>query len=137
MSHNNSIISEKYNYWNNKKQEIHFSDLKDFYVNPREVWYVHIWINIWFETLWKWKDFKRPVLVIKKIWGMFLCVSMSTKWKDSKFYYELSENYFQKKSYVVLSQWKCIDKKRFIDHIGTVSEEDFEAIKKELKSLWF
>ena len=62
------INKERYNNWNNLKQDINYSELKNFYVKEKQVWYIHSWVNIWFESNWKWEDFKRPVLVIKKIW---------------------------------------------------------------------
>ena len=69
---------------------------------------------------------------------MFLCISMTTKWKDDdKFYYRINDKYFNKKSYLTLSQWKCIDKKRFIKKTWEVSHNDLYDIKKELKSFWF
>ena len=66
---------------------------------------------------------------LKKIWGLFFIVSMTTKWKkDNKYYYELNKSYFNKKSYIILSQVKSIDKKRFFEHIWTIKEDDFEYI---------
>ncbi len=69
---------------------------------------------------------------------MFLCIPLTTKGKDSScFYIKLSDNYFQKKSYIITSQPKAIDKKRFIEKMGILSETDFESIKKELIAFWF
>jgi len=63
-----------------------------------------MWQNIWFESNWKWDNFKRPVLILKRIWTMFLIVSMTTKWiwKENKFYYKLWNKYFNKNSFITL-----------------------------------
>lgn len=80
----------------------------------------------------------RPVLVLKKVWSLFFIVSMTTKWKDnSKFYYKLDNSYFNKESYIILSQVKMIDKKRFMDYIGRISWEDFDNIKKKVQNTLF
>lgn len=63
---------------------------------------------------------------------------MATKWKDNnKIYYKLDKSYFNKDSYLILSQVKVVDKKRFFEHIETIKEEDFEKIKKELQNILF
>ena len=131
-------IIEKFDDWNKLKQEINLTDSKTFYIKERQVWYLHSWLNIWFESNWKWEDFKRPVLVIKKVWNMFFVVSMTTKWKDdNKFYYKLDNSYFNKESYLVLSQVKVVDKKRFFELIWEISWQDFREIKKELQNTLF
>ncbi len=129
---------KRFDDWNNLKQEINFWEIKTFYVKERQVWYLHSGVNIWYESNWKWNDFKRPVLVLKKTWNLFLVVSMTTKWKDdNKFYHKLDKSYFNKESYIVLSQVKVVDKRRFFEHIETIKEDDFERIKKELKKILF
>jgi mRNA-degrading endonuclease toxin of MazEF toxin-antitoxin module len=132
------IDKNNYNSWNKIKQNIVFWKKHIKYPKPWEVWNIYNGINIWYESLGKWKYFERPFLVIKRLWNMFLCISMTTQWKDnSPFYYKISENYFNKKSYLTLSQWKCIDNKRFIKKIWELTKSDLFEIKKELKSFWF
>lgn len=107
----------------------------EFYVKERQIRYVHLGQNIGFEEDGKWIDFKRPVLVLKKIWNQFWVLPMTTKWKDSRFYYRLADIYFNKPSRVILSQLRAIDKSRFIKEIGSVNEGDFLDIKEKLKAL--
>jgi mRNA-degrading endonuclease toxin of MazEF toxin-antitoxin module len=76
-------------------------------------------------------------LVLKKVWALFFVATMTTKWKDNKFYYNLDKSYFNKDSSVSLSQVKIIDKKRFFEQIWTISGEDFKNIKKELQNILF
>lgn len=130
--------SNKFNIWNNLKQEINFRNEKELFVNAKEVWYIHKWINIWFESNWKWEDFRRPVLVLKKVWSLFFVVSMTTKWKDdNKFYYKLDKSYFWIGSFLVLSQIRVVDKKRFLEYLWKISNNDFKIIKKEIQNILF
>jgi len=60
---------------------------------------------------------------------------MTTKGKDSKSYYRLSDIYFGKTSRIILSQIKVIDKARFIKDLGIITDGDFKDVKEKLKAL--
>jgi mRNA interferase MazF len=122
-----------FNNWNKLKQKIHNLDQKTFYVKQREVWYINMWVNIWAEENGKKDDFRRPVLVLKKIWSLYLCIAMTTKWKDNNFFYHK----YKENSYIILSQTKTIDRKRFLDKIDVINKEEFTKITKKLKTMWF
>lgn len=108
------------------------------FINQREIRYVHLGENIWFEQNGKENDFRRPALVLRKIGNVFLIIPMTTQWKDKNpFYHRIADNYFGKKSYLIISQVKVIDKKRFINNIGTITEKDFYSIKEKLKRFYF
>ena len=132
------ITEKKLDSWNFIKKKINFENKRIKYSKSWEIWNIYNWVNVWYESIWKWKYFERPFLVLKRFWSMFLCISMTTKGKDNDlFYYRISDNYFNKKSYLTLSQWKCIDNKRFIKKIWELTKTDLFEIKKELKSFWF
>ena len=58
---------------------------------------------------------------------------MTTKCKDNNYFYiKISDSYFNKKSYIIKSQLKSIDKKRFIEKMWILTKKDFYNIKKEL-----
>lgn len=130
--------NEDFDKWNDNKKNIHKTELSDFYVNSREIWFTKMWVNIWFEENWK-GDFLRPVLVLKKVWNLFFTVALTSKWKiDNHFYYkfnnvDLNNPKYKDSSYAILSQVKVMDKKRFFEHIWTISECDFSEIKKKLR----
>ena len=127
-------MNEKFEKWNKLKQKINFWNKQKFYVKQREIWSVRMWQNIWFEEDWKWDDFERPVLVLKKIWIVYLCLSMTRKWRNNDFYFSINNI---KDSYVILSQPKLFDFKRFHYKIWVVSMDKFNEIQKKLKTLWF
>jgi len=131
------MIDNFFDKWNELKKKIDKKSDKNIFPKPWEIWYINIWINIWNESLGKWNLFKRPVLIISKLWNMFFCSSMTTKWKDSNFYFKLDENYFDKKSYIAKSQLKSVDKKRFIIKIWKLKNKDFYEIKKEIQKFIF
>ncbi len=125
---------KRFDDWNEMKKWIH-EKATNFYVSEREVWFVHLGTNVGFEEDGKGGEFKRPVLVLKKIGNMFSVLPMTSKGKDSPFYFRLPDMYFNKPSRVILSQGKAIDKSRFIDKIGMLSEWDFNEVKEKLKAL--
>ncbi|MDD2908025.1 MAG: type II toxin-antitoxin system PemK/MazF family toxin [Candidatus Gracilibacteria bacterium] len=127
--------TEIFDKWNDLKKEIDLKN-KNIYPKHREIWYISLGKNIGFESNGKGEEFKRPVLVINRIGTIYLIVSMTTKGKDSEFYYKLDESYFNKISFITLSQFKTIDKKRFIKKIGKINEVDFLEIKKRIKHLF-
>lgn len=129
--------------WNTNKKVIDwytFEQERHKFINPREVWDCKLWINVWSEANWKWK-YMRPVLVISRVWSSFLVLPLTKHWKKewerySEFYYEL-KNYFNKDSFVMLSQLKTIDKRRCIKNLKTINEEDFNNIVSLTKELYF
>ena len=128
-------IDKIFEKWNIMKQEINNWKKQKFYVKQREIWSVKMWCNIWFEENGKWDDFERPVLVLKKIWIVYLCIAMTTKGKNNDFYYKLSDN--TKNSFVILSQAKLFDLKRFHYKMRTLEKKEFKSVQKKLKTLWF
>lgn len=129
-------MNNNFNEWNNLKQKIDENKV-NFHIKQRQIWNCYMWINVWFEEDWKWEEFNRPIIVLKKIWIMYLCIALTTHGKDNDFYYKLSEDISRKNSYLILSQPKLFDIKRFHYKVGTVPKDEFLEIQKKLKTLWF
>lgn len=133
---NKSLFDE----WNKEKQELHSTPPKKFFVNSREVWLTKMGQNIGFEENGK-ENFLRPVLVVKVVGNMFFTTSLTTRGKDnSRFYHKINnldlENpKYKDSSYLILSQVKVMDKKRFSKNIGIVENEEFKEIKIKLREL--
>ncbi|AHB41816.1 hypothetical protein P148_SR1C00001G1037 [candidate division SR1 bacterium RAAC1_SR1_1] len=125
--------------WNQEKKHIHqygsTGRIKDFYINHREVWYVKLGINVGYEQNGK-TEFKRAVLIIKKIGNIFLVIPMTTKEKNNIYHYKLI-SFKGKVSWLILSQLRTVDKKRFIEKIGEISTEELKIIKKNLSKYYF
>ena len=138
---NDTLIFDQ---WNIEKKIIHAKELlpDEFFINPREIWFIKMGKNIGFEENGK-EEFARPVLVIKKVGNLFFTVALTTKGKsDSVFYHQLSDVSFieehtrnQHNSYAILSQSRTMDKRRFLVKIGQVSMIEFNNIKQKLTEL--
>ena len=121
-------FKENFNNWNNLKQKIDFWKSKYFDISGWQIWFVSMWNNIWFEEDGKWKDFLRPVLVVKKTWNMIFCISLTSQEKNNEFHFKLKE-----KSFAILSQTKHLDRKRFQFKIWKVNDSKFRKLKEKLK----
>jgi len=126
--------------WNRQKKMIHQNMLPEFYINPREIWYTKMGQNVGFEQNGK-RNFERPVLVIKKVGNLFFVVALTSKGRDdNRFYHKFEDLDLQNpkyldSSYAILSQVKVMDKRRFLEHVGHVSEQEFKQLKEKLKEL--
>ncbi|MBT4937342.1 type II toxin-antitoxin system PemK/MazF family toxin, partial [Candidatus Peregrinibacteria bacterium] len=120
----------------------HSKKESSFYINVREVWFTKMGQNIGYEENGK-KGFERPVLVLKKVGNLFFIVPLTSKGKNSHLFYhkfheiELQNPKYKNSSYAILSQVKVMDKRRFIEHVGTISKSEFMSVKEKLKTLLF
>ncbi len=128
----------------------HFQEksyLERFYVNQREIWYCHLGANIGYEEDWKWCEYRRPVLVLKKVGILYRVVPLTSKPKDNNKFYHIinrwSLEYFEKatskvtKSWAILSLVRIVDKTRFIHKIAHINQKELWEITKKLKTLLF
>lgn len=51
-------MEKKIDEWNNLKKEIHFWEIKNILIEAGDIWYINMWLNIGFESIWKWDDYK-------------------------------------------------------------------------------
>ena len=92
-------------------------------------------INIGFEQDGKGEKFSRPVLVIKGFSkNVFLCVPLTTKLKEGKYYNDIILNDGVKRK-VILSQIRLVDSKRLIEKVCTIDEMQFKIIKQKITQL--
>lgn len=114
--------------------------LGNFFVKERDIWYVQMGQNIGSEENGK-QHFLRPVIVIKKVGNLFFTVALTTQGKfNHPFYYHLEYLSIQmlasgKSSFVILSQVKVMDKKRFVKKIGSVDKKEYIFIQQKLREL--
>ena len=128
--------------WNDEKKAIRNQNPSHaYYVNEREIWFVKMGKNIGFEENGK-DQFLRPVLVLKKVGNLFFTVALTSKGKFLPFYHrlqhaELRNPKYHDSSFVILSQVKVMDKKRFFENAGIVPDQEFGLIKQKLRTLLF
>ncbi len=63
-------------------------------------------------------------------------IPMTTKEKNNIYHYKL-RSFKWKKSWLILSQLRTVDKKRFIEKIWEISTEEYKIIKKNLSKYYF
>lgn len=129
--------------WNQEKKDINRYDSRQFYINEREIWFTKMGKNIGNEEDGK-DEFLRPVLVLKKVGNLFFTVALTTKGKESRYYHKIKDlelteknKHYIDRSFCVLSQVRVMDKRRFTQHIGLISQEEMKNIKQKLKTLLF
>lgn len=131
---------EKFDEWNEEKKKIHITGQSTVFINPRDLWYVKMGVNVGNETNGK-DEFIRPVLVLKRVGNLLFVAPLTTKGKESNFYHTISTanyvdmQYARNISRVELSQCKVMDKKRFLDKIGCIDSSELWDIKKKLIKL--
>lgn len=127
-------MKEIFNNWNELKQKIQEKDSKNIFFKEWDIWWSSLWQNIQTESNWKWENFRRPILVFKKLSSdSFICIPLSTKLKEGTWFYQY--NLHWEKYTALLYQIKMIHKNRLRIKIWQIDEFDFIEIKKRLKYL--
>lgn len=121
--------------WCRKKAALHsVPDEKTPYFHERELWWCALGANVGFEQDGKNENFERPVLILRKFNRyLLLAVPQTSREKEGKFFYKVTrdgKNYF-----LVLSQIRVISSKRLLRKLGMISEEDFEKVRQEVKTV--
>ncbi len=142
---------EVFDNWNKQKQFIEFFKKKNKSVEIWEIWMTKVWVNIWSEISKDW-EFSRPVLIILNYlwWDLIGIIPFTTQYNDNyDKYLLLFENYkdywLNKKSYLVLNQFKIISIKRLERKINAkyyknkriprVNKKQINFIKEKLKEV--
>lgn len=130
----NQEFIEKYNDWNIKKQNIHFLNNEEFYFKEGDIWWCSIGLNIGSESYGKGKDFRRPILIVKKL-SEDLCVvlPLTSKKKMGSWFVNIKLDGIHQ--CIMLYQIRTLNRKRFQRKIGELSYDTFIDIKEKLKIL--
>jgi hypothetical protein len=93
-----------------------------------------LWLNIRNESCWKGNNFRRPVLVLRKLsHDNFIVIPLSTKVKNWSWFanYELNGVLYS----ALLYQIKMMHRNRFYVNEWKLEREQYLEIKKRLSSL--
>jgi mRNA interferase MazF len=119
--------------WSELKIKLENSET-DIFFNEWQIWWITIWLNIKQESCWKWDNFRRPVLILKKLSSKtFIWIPLSSKMKNGTWFANYKQNW--KELTALLYQIRMFDNIRFQRRIWEMDETDFEKIKKKLKNL--
>lgn len=122
-----------YDSWNLKKKNIECYS-KEMSFNEGDVWWCSLGVNIGNESFGKGDNFRRPVLIIKKL-SSCMCVALplTSRYKIGTWFCDILIN--SNKRYVMLYQIRALNSKRFYVKIGRVDKEDLHKVKEKLKCL--
>lgn len=119
--------------WNEKKKYLENVD-KKFLFNEREIWWCSVGINVGNEPCGKGGDFRRPVLIIKKLSKhCVIGVPISTQIKNGDWFCVI-DTLLGKRS-VLLSQIRMFNSSRFQHKLHVMDEKNFAIIKQKLEKL--
>ena len=132
--------------WHMEKKQLNDSE-RNIRFAEREIWWCKVGVNIGFEIDGK-KEFKRPVLILKKMsHDTFIGLPLTKKTKDTikekgleKFYFKLGEIKEKntdniKDDLVSLQQFRFFDKRRLIVRKYKMRENKFNELKEKLSEL--
>ncbi len=121
--------------WNEKKKNIDLdTNVKDIYFKEGQIWWCSFGLNIGGESYGKGENFRRPVLIIKKL-SADLCIALPLTSKKKEGSWFLDITFQDEKRWVMLYQIKMLDKKRFYLKIGELDNLDLSRVKEKLEKL--
>ena len=127
-------MEKDFDKWNNLKKKIEDSEQGELYPSNWDIWWTNIWLNLWTESCGKWDNFRRPVLILKKLsLENFIVIPLTSQEKSWTWFCEYELNW--ETNYVMLYQIKMIYKSRLERKIWKIEAENFLKIKKRLKLL--
>lgn len=119
--------------WNGMKKKIE-DNLRKLLFKEWEIWRCKLWLNIQDESCWKWDEFKRPILILKKLSSKnLIAIPLSTKQKTWTWF--SSYNLHWEQFTALLYQIRMVHINRLKSKIWELDKTDFEKIKKRLKNL--
>lgn len=126
------MINSEFDQWNTLKKDI------QEHIGEGCVYWVSIGQNIGYEVCGKGPEFKRPVLVLKRIYipnfaKAFIGIPLTTKNKYYNFLScKLTNTRTNQKVFAMLGQIKTFDNRRIISYYYKVKREEMEKIRQKL-----
>ncbi len=126
-------LSEKYDNWNSKKKEI-ASQKSDIVFSEGDIWWCSVGINIGTEVFGKGENFRRPVLVLRKL-SHETCIGipLTSKEKIGTWFQEITFN--NQRNWAMLYQVRMIHSNRFQRRLAVVDHASLVSVKEKLQQL--
>ena len=126
-------MEKDFDKWNMKKKKLD-KNKRDLLFKEGEIWWCSFGVNIGEEVYGKGENFRRPVVILKKL-SHNSCIVMptSTKKREGSWYHYL---YVQDKDrFVLMHQIRFISGNRLYVRESTLSRDEFAALKKSAATL--
>ncbi len=121
--------------WNHKKKQLHGSHPKILF-KEGQIWWCSLGVNVGEEVLGKGPLYRRPVIVIRKITHS-PCVVIPTTTQEKRagsWYFPFEVNNL--KRWAMVYQIRFISSRRLSNRESTLSDPDFQALKKAVRDFY-
>jgi len=126
-------MQKDFDTWNKKKKKLEKRS-KKFFFHTGEIWWCSIGLNVASESCGKGSDYRRPILVLKKLSGAnFIGIPLSTQKKEGTWFIGITVH--NEKRYALLYQIRMFSTNRLQRRLATLDDGDFSKIKEKLKTL--
>lgn len=127
------IVEKEFDAWNIKKKKLEKIS-KKFFFKTGDIWWCSVGVNVQSESCGKGEEFRRPVLVLKKLSSdSFIGIPLSSKEKIGTWFIDF--NLKGEKRFALLYQIRMFSTNRFQRHLSAIDERDFRRIKEKLETL--
>ena len=127
-------MQKDFDKWNELKKDMESTERREIYFSNWDIWWTNIWLNLWTESCGKWENFRRPVLILKKLsLDNFIVIPLTSQKKTGTWFCEYELDW--EINYVMLYQIKMMHKSRLERKIWKIETENLNKIKKRLKLL--
>ena len=127
------VNPKQFDDWNTLKKKLQETK-RDVRFKEGDIWWVSIGQNIKSESYWKGENYRRPIVVLRKLSkDTCICIPLSSQKKTGTWFCEY-RNQWQDAT-ALLYQIKMIHTNRFQRRIWYMDDSDFLNIKKRLKNL--
>lgn len=119
--------------WNEKKKYLEIKNRK-FLFKEGDIWWCSVGINVGNESCGKGRDFRRPVLVLKKLsYNCFIGIPISTQPKVGEWFCEIDT--ILGKRTALMYQIRMFSFSRLQHRLFALDEENVNMIKQKLEKL--
>jgi len=121
------ILATDLDWWNEVKKRLEKRSANILF-KQGEIWWCNIGLNLGEEIFGKGIRLERPVLVFKKMTNSsYMGLPLTSKEKQGSWYVGVSLH--NKSRTVILNQARILDKKRMINRMGTLDNDQFNIVK--------
>lgn len=127
------LMKKDFDTWNIKKKTID-KNKRDLIFKEGDIWWSYFGVNVGEEAYGKGEDFRRPVIILKKITeNSCIVIPTTTKIKEGKNFFKFTTNSLERRA--MLYQIKFISANRLRINESQMHQVDFLQMKKSLADL--
>ena len=126
-------MEKDFDAWNTKKKELN-KNKRNLLFKEGEIWWCSLGINIGEEIYGKGGNFRRPVIIFKKLSrNSCIVIPTSTQKREGSWYHYLCVQ--NKERWVLMNQTRFVSANRLYVRESTLSNDDLDKLKKSVSRL--